>query len=495
MKDKIKNLELIYFFLVTGLIFGTICGIFIPNLDISIQNLNEIQNLKPFSSDFDDDYATIVCYFENDFVDTRGHTPSSNTMTFATPAIEGEFSAVIDTNTDYVRWSDTTDYTQGTIEFFYKPDTVSLDDDVRYYLYSGGDGIYPTTGIYLTNGTIHGYHYNANHEVTPRVDSTTVLEANHVYHIAYSFGPTGTYLYINGIEESSTPDTRVMHPLTLNYGIGKTFSLHSTFQFSAQGSYDMFRISNIQRTSFLDAHNYIGNQNFKTDPNVIDWGTNGTPSVLDLTPDPAFQPESYIIIPDHQGHTYPLEVVNLEYNAPTYGVGRTHYLLDNVTLINTSVWINVNGTENLQMGYFTIGQWDIKKSITGIVVNEGKLYYYDTTYQDTHDTGIDVSQNEWNKVTINWIKGENVHIYWNNILIYNDVAGPIEYIDFAAMICRSTTVYFDALVVSTTSDSQENPINLTDLFEFIPGFPIETLIIFMGVTLIGLKRRIRKKQE
>jgi hypothetical protein len=252
-------------FLLNIFTIGIILGSF--NFEINNSNIifNENQISSPKSSEFDDSNAKIVCYFENNFDDTHGHSPTSNGMSFTTSAIEGSYSTIIDANTDYVRWSDTTDYTQGTIDFFFNPDTVSLEDNVGYYLYSGGDGIYPTSGIYFLNGIIQGFHYSANYQSTPRVYSTTILEPNHNYHIAYSFGPTGTHLYVNGIEENSTLDTRVMHPGTTKYGIGKTFSLSPTYV-SAQGVYDMFRFSNIQRNSFPDVLVLLGD---KPEPPIL----------------------------------------------------------------------------------------------------------------------------------------------------------------------------------------------------------------------------------
>jgi fibronectin type 3 domain-containing protein len=172
--------------------------------------------------------------------------------------IEGTYSAVIDEGTDYARWYDPTDYTQGTMECFFKPSVVSLDDDTVYYILSGGDGTYPMSGVYMRNGFLRAYHYSANSQATLTIESTTVLEPGELYHIAYSFGPSGTYLYVNGVEENSSTDTRILHPLNRYIGIGKTFSLNSATQFSARGIYDLFRWSSVQRTSFPHISAYFG---------------------------------------------------------------------------------------------------------------------------------------------------------------------------------------------------------------------------------------------
>ncbi len=164
--------------------------------------------------------------------------------------IEGSFSAVINANSDYARWYDTTDYSQGTVECFFKPSVVPLNDSILYYILNGGDGTYPMIGVYMQNGTLWAYHYSTNHVATPSLQSSTILEPGELYHIAYTFGPSGSHLYINGVDESSSSDTRILHTLHRYIGIGKTYPLTPTTVFSAQGKYDLFRWSSVQRISF-----------------------------------------------------------------------------------------------------------------------------------------------------------------------------------------------------------------------------------------------------
>ncbi|MHA1671983.1 MAG: hypothetical protein ACTSYI_00015, partial [Promethearchaeota archaeon] len=87
--------------------------------------------------------------------------------------------------------------------------------------------------------------------------SSTILEPGTLYHIAYSFGPSGTHLYINGVDENSSTDTRILHTGNLYIGIGKIYSLNPTTVFSAQGDYDLFRWSSVQRTIFPPISDFI----------------------------------------------------------------------------------------------------------------------------------------------------------------------------------------------------------------------------------------------
>jgi hypothetical protein len=201
-------------------------------------------------AEFDDSAAVIVSYFENRLTDVHDHTASSNGMSYISPGINGVYSAVIEDNRDYTRWADATDYTQGTVECFFKPTVVPLNDSISYYILNGGDGTYPMIGVYMQNGYLQAYHYSANYETTPRLQSSTILEPGTLYHIAYSFGPSGTHLYINGVDENSSTDTRILHTGNLYIGIGKIYSLNPTTVFSAQGEYDLFRLSSVQRTIF-----------------------------------------------------------------------------------------------------------------------------------------------------------------------------------------------------------------------------------------------------
>ncbi len=204
---------------------------------------------------------------------------------------------------------------------------------------------------------------------------------------------------------------------------------------------------------------------FKTDPNTIDWGTSGTPNVI--VPASDMPPDKCDVIPDHQGHSFPLEFYHSAGGAPHYGRGRSGYLISDSTAVNTSIWINSNDLTEAVV-YFLIGNWPYDKLLAGICINDGYLYYYDS--QGDHNTNLGVEENEWNHIQLEWDIDLGFRAFWNDVPIFSGFKLGAQNVNAQAimLMVQSTTAFYDALVVntteatgSTTSDSISTTSSLT----------------------------------
>ncbi|WP_371804301.1 SBBP repeat-containing protein [Candidatus Lokiarchaeum ossiferum] len=235
----------------------------------SISNCEASQVLN--SPIVDDPDTKILARFENDILDTQGHTASSLNIDYSDDAIDGFYSINLNGSTEYARWFDTTDYSQGTIECFFQPSTVNYTDNHSYMILSAGDATYGTLVMNMVNGIVGVMHYSENGQLSSMIRSSTILQKNVKYHLAYSWGPTGNSLFVNGIQENSSADTRVLHPGTLYLGIGKIYSYSADGNtFTAEGIYDDFKLSDIQRTEFPNLSIVLGNRPLKPILNPMD---------------------------------------------------------------------------------------------------------------------------------------------------------------------------------------------------------------------------------
>ena len=212
--------------------------------------------LSEIPSDYlDDSNAVIFSYFENSYMDEGLHTSQVlGDWTFdSISSISANYSLnQLAEYKSHIRYRDSTDYTQGSFECFFTPMEMESYWSTNYIM-GATDGTWPQMGVYISeNRFLHAYHYNANDLHTPTLSSPLPLENNVTYHIAYTFGPTGTHLWLNGVDVDNSSDTRVLHPGVNYFGIGRVYTLssHDVNVIAAQGKFDDFRVSNIQRDSF-----------------------------------------------------------------------------------------------------------------------------------------------------------------------------------------------------------------------------------------------------
>ena len=197
-----------------------------------------------------DENNIILCHFENDNLDSLGHPVSTYGDWFynSTDPIVGSYSIQHNSNDrNHQKWYYTTDMPNGTIECFFMP--TSLDNELSsLHILGIDDGFnnvaYVTTG---NNGIIRANHVS-NSGAEEVLWSSTVIEENVTYHIAYTWGSRGQELWINGVLENSSASTNGMKSTASYYGIGKTYEIVSSV--SAIGIWDEFRLSNIQRSIF-----------------------------------------------------------------------------------------------------------------------------------------------------------------------------------------------------------------------------------------------------
>ena len=188
-------------------------------------------------------------------------------------------------------------------------------------------------------------------------------------------------------------------------------------------------------------------EDFKTDPNTVDWGTSGTPDIL--VPDAERSPEKCEVISSFQDHSYPLELYRPPAGAPNYGVGRTGYLIDDATAVNTSIWVNSNDLTD-RVVYFAIGDWPYEQFLGGICINDGIVRWYDA-YGD-YPTSFIANENEWNQIQLEWVKNLGYRAFWNNNSIFTGYKLISSTVNAQAVVLtvRGTTAFYDALVVTTT---------------------------------------------
>ena len=255
-KKQYKRIQ--YIFLLNIFTIGVILGSFYFEISNSDIKFNENLNLTPKSSEFDDSNTIIVSYFENNIDDTHEHSSSSSDINFTSSSIEGDYSLIIDQQSDYARWYDLSNYNQGTWECMVIPGKNTGDDSVHLKLISvSASGGWPVGSIYYYQGQICGRHNTGSNWVDP-ITYTLELIEDQLYHFAYSFGPLGTFLYVDGLLVNSSEDTRPLSSSANYYGIGAITTQGTPVSFN--GTYDMFRFSDIQRTSFPEAQNILSNR-------------------------------------------------------------------------------------------------------------------------------------------------------------------------------------------------------------------------------------------
>jgi hypothetical protein len=136
---------------------------------------------------------------------------------------------------------------QGTVEFFFHP--LYLANDGKEYSVmhiTGGD--LPLCSITIRGEYLYAQHSNINEQKSPLLKSNIKLEMGQTYHIAYTFGENGSYLYINNQLESSSECTfGIGTPSNWSWNLGRSYHIGLP---PAIGIYDFFRISMNQRTNF-----------------------------------------------------------------------------------------------------------------------------------------------------------------------------------------------------------------------------------------------------
>ena len=141
---------------------------------------------------------------------------------------------------------------QGTVEFWYMP-----EPDSRGWLITGA-GSWECTGCAYfvvgysmsTTGKVTAKHHGGSGVGwTDSVKSTTVLQPERWYHIAYSWGSDGASLFIDGLLEASSDDTKALAPQVQSFGVGNVFTAGCCGAGSpgATGYYDELRFSSVQR--------------------------------------------------------------------------------------------------------------------------------------------------------------------------------------------------------------------------------------------------------
>ncbi len=232
----------------------SITGIF------SLNSLNsEINPLMRPNSQAADEYAIIYCPFENNNLDELGHSVETNgTWSYnSSHAINGDYSIEqYEDGRNHQKWAYSTDMAQGTIECFFIPTNLTFDPLSSYHILGADNGLVNLLQVYATNeGYLKAMHTsNIGSEMT--ISSSTVIEEHVLYHIAYTWGPRGQELWINGVLENSTASTAELSSDATYFGIGNTYEIVSSK--SAQGLWDEFRLSNIQRTVFPEVLDIIG---------------------------------------------------------------------------------------------------------------------------------------------------------------------------------------------------------------------------------------------
>lgn len=123
-----------------------------------------------------------------------------------------------------------------TIEFFYRPNTISGTEFLIDFRPLATDGLYP--GIYLNSGVLT-YYVNSGNRITGSTLSTSTW-----YHIAISRSSGTTKMFLDGTQDgSSYTDTNVY----LAGGNGRPVlgdsSYHSAGSYPADGNFDQVRIT------------------------------------------------------------------------------------------------------------------------------------------------------------------------------------------------------------------------------------------------------------
>ncbi|QEE16345.1 LamG-like jellyroll fold domain-containing protein [Promethearchaeum syntrophicum] len=136
---------------------------------------------------------------------------------------------------------------QGTVEFYFHP--LYLANDGKEYIVMFITSLDPPACLITIRGEyLYAQHSYNNGQKSPLLKSNIKLEMGQTYHIAYTFGENGSFLYINGQLESSSECTfGIGTPSHWLWALGYCYYIRLP---PAIGIYDFFRISMNQRTNF-----------------------------------------------------------------------------------------------------------------------------------------------------------------------------------------------------------------------------------------------------
>lgn len=134
----------------------------------------------------------------------------------------------------------------GTIQFYFRPDSIPTTSDTRFILTQKGNKT-PSTGnidlILRTDGKLEYRLFNIG-----KLVSNTALIAGQWYHIALTYGPAGMALYIDGGDSDVGNGLVGSPPRSDTIFLGAPFSLDSALP--AVGRFDALAFGSTQQISF-----------------------------------------------------------------------------------------------------------------------------------------------------------------------------------------------------------------------------------------------------
>ena len=177
----------------------TIKKIFPVLIFVSIFILSFSAGVKAINQTTDTTNSFLMCHFENNFIDSaQGCIPENNGVYFTNQnPIAGNFSAVVNGSTNYVRWQTQLAEHEATYSIWVEFST--LQDGI---IVAGMETVYYQwcqMYIKLYQDRISAW---TGPFTDPVLNSTSLMAIGPLYHIEFSVGPYGMHLYINGTERS-----------------------------------------------------------------------------------------------------------------------------------------------------------------------------------------------------------------------------------------------------------------------------------------------------
>ena len=442
----------------------------------------------PIFLQFCDANAVIACNFENSWADINNHAASGNAYNFTSVAIEGNLSLNLDDTNDYVRWRDGTDYTQGTWECFMIPEQDSSVNSDYVSILSVSSGYTPLGALYYKEGLI-GAHHSDGSSWTPEISYAMNLKGGQAYHFAYTFGSSGTFLYVNGELVNSSADTRRLSTSNYYFGIGAIFTYESPKSFP--GTYDLVRFSDIQRTSFPVADALLSQG--PASPLLDSLKTPDFDGKIILTWGRVLGTKFFTI---YRHHSFITEI-----NGSLTEVGTTpEFRFVDIVLSNGTFYYAV--TASNMFGESSPSQTESVEILVERFPPSPPILYPSN------------SPTENSTYTVSWspVEGSDNYLLFRETSMINSSEGliPIMSGNFTSFIESGLTdgiYYYCVVATNEFGQSELSNIDLViiasqdDLPEYkgnIPGFSTRFLVILMGLTSLGLiqtvMRNIQGKQ-
>lgn len=165
------------------------------------------------------------------------------------PGIFGKWSTYFKWRTDatqYFTCDPGVDLTAGTIDFDFYP-LYSQIDNQTYQILNCGTENNNSLQIFLYNSQIYAKH-ESQESTSPTLVSNDTLASDTYYHIAYSFGPSGTFLYINDeLVANSSYEFGLRQPDEWTWVMGSFYS-----SLPAYSVFENLRLSSSQRSNFSE---------------------------------------------------------------------------------------------------------------------------------------------------------------------------------------------------------------------------------------------------